>query len=376
MGGKSIRGLAALLIGALIGIAGAAHAQTAPEADEIAWPTEGWKLRPLDGEAGNRPAFRALEEYLFPADFDEESRSGVRTDGVVVIQGDELVYERYGRGYTAEMAHPAWSVTKVLVDGLYGAAVQEGLLSIDDPIAAHSDLFAAKEEPITFRHLLEMTSGIEFREGYEFNPLRSSVLAMLYTDGRGDMARFAAKHPSAHPPGTSWAYASGDSVMLMGALRDVVGPDRYDDWPWTALFDVIGMDATLERDAAGTFVGSSYLFATPRDLAKFGFLYLQDGRWEDQQLLPEGWVDQASEPGPQPFYGRHWWINKPGPDGKRRWPDAPEDTIAGSGHWGQKLFVIPSRDMVIVRTADDRDRSFDNDEFLKLVLDAFPAEDS
>jgi CubicO group peptidase (beta-lactamase class C family) len=365
--GSTISALAALaLLAAGVGPGDAEEA--------IAWPTEGWRVRPLDEEARSRPAVAELERYLFPPDFDEKARSGVRTDGIVLIQGDDLVYERYGRGYTAEMAHPAWSVTKGVVDALYGVAVQEGLLSIDDPVAAHSDVLAADgRDAITFRHLLGMTSGLGFREAYEWAPLRSSVVAMLYTRGRDDMARFAAGHDVAHPPGSVFAYASGDSVLLMAALRDVVGAERYADWPWGALFDVIGMDATLERDAAGTFVGSSYLYATPRDLAKLGFLYLQDGRWGDRQVLPPGWAAAAGEPGPAPFYGRHWWTNR-GAAGVRPWPDAPADTIAASGHWGQKLYVIPSRDLVIVRTGADRDGSFDNDEFLRLVLAAFPAD--
>jgi CubicO group peptidase (beta-lactamase class C family) len=196
---------------------------------------------------------------------------------------------------------------------------------------------------------------------------------MLYTRGRDDMGRFAAGHEVAHPPGSTWSYASGDSLMLMAALRDVVGPERYAEWPWTALFDPIGMDATFERDASGTFVGSSYLFATPRDLARYGLLYLRDGVWQDRRLLPEGWAAQAGAPGPVPFYGRHWWTNRTDAGGERPWPDAPEDTIAGLGHWGQKLVVIPSRDLVIVRTGDDRDRSFDTNRFVRLVLDAFPA---
>jgi CubicO group peptidase (beta-lactamase class C family) len=366
-------------IGALVALlcmAAPGHGQTpaepTAEAASMAWPTEGWRVRPLDEATRTRPAFLALENYLFPPGFDEQTRAGVRTDGIVVIQDDALVYERYGRGYTAEMAHPAWSVTKVLVDALYGVAVQQGLVSIDDPVAAHSDVLAADgRAAITFRQLLEMSSGLGFREAYEWAPLRSSVIAMLYTRGRGDMARFAAGHPLAQPPGSSWAYASGDSVLLMAALRDVVGEERYADWPWTALFDVIGMaSATFERDGAGTFVGSSYLFASPRDLAKLGFLYLQDGRWQDRQLLPQGWAARAGEPGPATFYGRHWWTNR-GDAGERPWPDAPADTIAGSGHWGQKLFVVPSRDLVVVRAGDDRDHSFDTDTFLRLALEAF-----
>jgi CubicO group peptidase (beta-lactamase class C family) len=156
---------------ALLSVAAPGHSQTpeppateAPGAGEsIAWPTEGWQVRPLDEATRSRPAFQELQNYLFPPDFDEQARSGVRTDGIVVIQGDALVYERYGRGYSAEMAHPAWSVTKALVDALYGVAVQDGLLAIDDPVAARSDLLAADgRDAITFRHLLAMTSGSTF----------------------------------------------------------------------------------------------------------------------------------------------------------------------------------------------------------------------
>ena len=125
-----------------------------------------------------------------------------------------------------------------------------------------------------------MRSGIDFNEAYEFAPLFSSVLAMLYTRGRADMAAFAAAQPMAAEAGTVWRYKSGDSLILAAALRDLVGADRYPDYPWTALFDRIGVtSAVWERDAAGTFVGSSYLYLTPRDLARIGLLYLRDGCW-------------------------------------------------------------------------------------------------
>jgi CubicO group peptidase (beta-lactamase class C family) len=151
------------------------------------------------------------------------------------------------------------------------------------------------------------------------------------------------------------------------------------------LFDRIGMSrATWERDQAGTFVGSSYLYATPRDLAKFGYLYLHDGQWAGERILAEGWVDYTrtlapawstmplTEEDKEDNPGAHWWLNKGLPERQvpPPWPDAPADTFAALGHWGQSIFVIPSLDLVIVRTADDRDGTFKKNTLLKLITDS------
>lgn len=235
-----------------------------------------------------------------------------------------------------------------------------------------------------------MSSGLALREAYEFAPVRSSVVAMLYTRGRRDMGLFAAGHPPAAEPGTSWSYKSGDSLILSRALRDLVGSERYPDYPWTALFDRVGVtSATWERDGEGVFVGSSYLYATPRDLARIGLLYLRDGCWAGgSRVLPEGWVADASTPAraldgaPAPWwrrwsgrgpaaYGAHWWLNRGGEAGGRRpFPQVPDDALIASGHWGQRLVVVPSRKLVIVRTADDRAGTATND-LLALVDAAF-----
>ena len=181
---------------------------------------------------------------------------------------------------------------------------------------------AGDKARITYRELLQMRSGIDFDEAYEFAPLFSSVLAMLYTRGRADMAAFAAAQPMAAEAGTVWRYKSGDSLILAAALRDLVGADRYPDYPWTALFDRIGVtSAVWERDAAGTFVGSSYLYLTPRDLARIGLLYLRDGCWAGTRILPEGWVAFAGHAEPGARRPRH--LRRPlvaEPPGPRRRP--------------------------------------------------------
>jgi CubicO group peptidase (beta-lactamase class C family) len=215
---------------------------------------------------------------------------------------------------------------------------------------------------------------------------------MLYGVGSGDMAAFVAGHEQVFDPGTVYRYSSGDSVLLSAVLEAALPASLRLSYPWEFLFDPIGMDsAVFERDRGGTFVASSYVYATPRDLARFGYLYLRDGCWQGQQLLPEGWVAFSTEPNPaflnersfewerddDASSGRQWWINGPIPEEgiDASWPSAPIDTYAALGHWGQTIFVIPSEDLVLVRTADDRESgALDDDRYLELAL-AFVAQD-
>ena len=156
-------------------------------------------------------------------------------------------------------------------------------------------------------------------------------------------------------------------------------PDRYADYPWTALFEPLGIrHAVWETDATGTFVASSYAYLTARDLARIGLLMARDGRWGDKQLLPKDWVAFNREPfahyranQDDAVPGGHWWLNRAADGGARPWPDAPADTFAALGHWGQAMYVIPGENLVIVRYGDDRDGSYRHNELLKLALKAF-----
>lgn len=343
-------------------------------------PADAWSEPPAPTEAVER---------LLGWAFDPAERS---TDGLVVIHDGRLVAERYANGFDRDRRHIAWSMSKSVLHAVYGAAVQEGVVDLDRPVTERSPWIGdGTNATITYRDLLRMSSGLGFREQYEFAPLRSSVIAMLYTRGRADMARFAAGHEPTAEPGAAWAYKSGDSLILASALRDVVGADRYEDYPWTALFEPLGIrSATWERDASGTFVGSSYLYASPRDLARIGQLYLDDGCWGGRPILPEGWLGAAGMPAPaldQPLeppwwafwiearavgYGEHWWLNRAA-DGTLTMPDAPADTLIASGHWGQRMIVVPSLRLVAVRLADDKGGGWSNAEFLRLLTAAVGA---
>jgi CubicO group peptidase (beta-lactamase class C family) len=326
------------------------------------------------------PALDALEHYAF-APRDDETRAGIRTDALLVIGKGEILYERYAGPTTADTAHLTWSISKSVLATLLGVAFGEGRFQLDDAVAKFYPPFGVHPD-IKMRHLLNWTSGLDWQEDYEYAPLNSSVIAMLYTRGRGDMAGFTAAHKHHASPGSAYRYSSGDSNVLSVALKAMVGAQTYPDYPWTALFDPLGIrSAVWETDGSGTFVASSYVYMTARDLARIGLLMQRGGRWRQGRLLPRTWTEFVLTPpaavnlqpgGEAP--GGHWWLNRTAASGAGPWPDAPPDSFAALGHWGQALYVIPSEGLVVVRYADDRDGSFDHNRLLKHVRAAFAKE--
>ncbi|MGZ0784929.1 serine hydrolase domain-containing protein [Pseudomonas saponiphila] len=338
------------------------------------WPAEQWSW----GPAVSGPGLKALEDYAFEPR-DEESRQGIRTDALLVIRDGQLLYERYAGTTGPQTPHLIWSASKSLLAVVLGVAFGEGRFQLQDPAAQYYP--ALQRHPrITLADLLHWASGLDWQEDYEYAPLNSSVVAMLYTRGHRDMAAFAAQQATAAPAGQVFRYSSGDSNLLAASLRGIVGPERYADYPWHALFEPLGIThAVWERDAAGTFVASSYLYLTARDLARIGLLMQRDGRWRDRQLLPKAWVEFCRTPfagyranQDVAVAGGHWWLNRAVDGAPRPWPDAPADTYAALGHWGQALYILPAERLVIVRYGDDRDGSYRHNELLKRVLAAFP----
>ncbi|MCB9780509.1 MAG: serine hydrolase [Alphaproteobacteria bacterium] len=327
----------------------------------------------------------ALDAVFFPdVDWDDPDRAGVRTDGAVVIHRGRVVYERYRDPWGPGDRHLTWSVSKTVANTLTGIAVHEGRLSIDDSVCAHVQ---APDAACAIRvvDLLEMSSGLDWKETYEHDPpTTSSVLAMLYGQGRDDMAAFVLGHPLRDAPGSTWMYSSGDTNALSAVVGAVMVPAHGERFPWAVLFDRLGMTtSTFERDGVGTYVGSSYWYASARDMGRLGQLWLQDGCWAGQRLLPEGWVHDStrvtrgarerplgSAPG-DPVQGRLVWLNQPVPEQGHMhpaWPAAPPDTFAALGHWGQSIIVVPEHDLVVVRIADQRDDSFDRDGSLAAAI--------
>jgi CubicO group peptidase (beta-lactamase class C family) len=368
-----------------VALSTALPAQAADCPTRPTWPTQDWPESKAEVAAARAAQIQAMEDYAFKLEGKDEERKGVRTDALLLIHHGRVVYERYGRGFDASKRHLSWSMSKSFTSALTGIAVKRGALKLDDSICQHVKVKRQESCAITVQNLLEFASGLEWHENYENGGSyqSSSVLAMLYGEGRQDMVSFISSHALRDKPGTAWNYSSGDTTLLAGVLDAALRPSLGKDWAWPLLLDVLGMKSTTwERDGKGVLVGSSYLHATPRDLGKLGFLYLNDGCWEGQQrVLPEGWVarsTQVAEPlrlkrydwSPGDVEGWQFWLNRPIPevDEALPWPSAPEGAYAARGHWGQSVTVIPSKDLIVVRTADDRDGSFSLDTLLKLAL--------
>ena len=275
-----------------------------------------------------------------------------RTRAVVVIYDGKLVAERYAPPFSRTSKFLGWSMTKSIINALLGILVKEGRLNIDEPAPVPEWNITADDprRAITIKHLLEQTSGLDFNENYYG---RSDVTQMLFQSS--DMAAFAASHPLKYQPGTHCYYTSGNTNILSRLIRHTVGEDNYHSFPYRKLFYKLGMNSMMmEVDPSGTFVGSSFSWATARDWARFGLLYLNNGWYNNEQILTEDWIQQSvilAGSNQYGEYGRHIWLNtgKNNDSSIRRLPDVPTDMFFASGFDGQAVFVIPSEKLVVVR---------------------------
>ncbi len=340
---------------------------------EIPWPA-GDALPGGPPPAGIDAAMldAALDEV-----FSEPADSGRReTRAVVVVHRGSIVAERYAEGFDAETPLPGWSMTKSAMGALIGIRVGQGALDLLSPASVPEWQSAADPRAaITLDQLLRMSSGLEFGEATD--EYGGDLLTMLFD--RGDAAAYAAAKPLAHPPDTHWHYSSGTSNIVSRILRDSFDGDQaaYFGFPRRALFEPIGMrSAVIEPDASGSFIASSFMFATARDWARFGLLFLEGGVWLGERILPRGWVEYSTTPtpaAPRGRYGAHWWLNAGEPDDPsgRPWPDLPTDTYAARGFEGQEVLIIPSRELVLVRLGRSRPLdAYDSNDFVAAVLAA------
>jgi len=274
-----------------------------------------------------------------------------RTRAIVILRDGEIIAEQYAPGFDAAMPLPGWSMAKSVLNALIGILVGQNRLSLQDKALLPEWQPTDPRAEITIEDLLRMRSGLKFSEVY--SDFSSDVIEMLFN--QPDTAGYAARQPLDFGPGTTWSYASGTSNILSAILRRVVGDREYWDWPRRALFEPLGMtSAILEPDASGTFVCSSFMLATARDWVRFGELFLHDGVWNGQRILPEGWVAYSTTPTPQSpggNFGAHWWL-KLQPEiggGTATAARLPADTFFAVGHEAQTLTVIPSQRLVVVR---------------------------
>jgi hypothetical protein len=322
----------------------------------------------LNGASG----VAALEEVVERA-FSREYGEGARTTAVLIATPETILSEQYKEGFTPTTSQRTWSVAKSIGASVIGAAVQQKLISTDD-----TDLLQDWSHPadpratISLEHLLQMSSGLDSNQAGN----RTDRVYM----GGGLVADTAVGAALERAPGERWKYANNDTMLALRALRERFDTvEDYLAFPFEQLLNKIGMHHThLETDWQGDFILSSQVWTTPRDLARLGLLYLQNGQWNGEQILPQNWLEYVSTPAPAqpespnsagsavPGYGAQWWLFNDRIEG------IPDDTIAARGNRGQFLIIVPSQDLIIVRRGHDiaGEPGFDEVQFTRDVLAA------
>jgi hypothetical protein len=293
--------------------------------------------------------------------FDKKGQKDKRTRSVIVIYKNKIIAEKYADGFNKNSRILGWSMTKSITGTLFGILQKQGKFDIIKP-APIAEWKSDERSKITTNDLLHMNSGLEWEEDYG---KISDVTKMLFIEE--DMTKSQINKPLIGKPNNTWNYSSGTTNLLSGILRKQFKTHQeYLDFWYTNLLDKIGMNsAIVETDMAGNFVGSSYGWATTRDWAKFGLLYLHKGNWNGEQIFDESWAKYVSTPTntSNGQYGAQFWLNAGG-----RFPNAPKDMFYASGYQGQMVAIFPSHDLVIVRMGLKEDPEFDFNGLLSGVV--------
>jgi CubicO group peptidase (beta-lactamase class C family) len=336
--------------------------KTPPLLAEIAGPET---VEPSD------PALKAALDHAFEEPAEPPLR---RTKAVVVVRDGRVIAERYAPGIGIDTPLPSFSMTKSVVNALLGIMTQQGLTSPSLP-APIPEWHAASDprREIEVGHLMRMTSGLALDETDD--PLNPSDQMFAYDD----MAAFAVQAPLIAAPGTRWAYSSATTQILARIIREGVGgPEQTLAYAWRELFNPLGMrNVTLEFDGSGTLQGANNMLASARDWARFGLLYLNDGKLGDKRILHDEWVDFITWATLDTDYAAGFWTNNsehPNAQGRVR-AGIPRDAYYASGNLGQRCVIIPSQHMVVVRMGDSVDPSGDMRGLTRLIKEVIAATD-
>ena len=350
--------------------------------ETVPWPTGD-----LNAEATTSPEidFAGLQAALDKEFSEPNPEKPRRARAVVVVHKGHIVAERYAPGFDKAMPMHGWSMTKSITSALVGILVGQGKFSVGDPAPIAE--WRRPDDPhgaITIDHLLHMSAGFDFH--HDVSPVGQRQQALF---GAIDSTKYSIECPLEVEPGSRWEYANANPHSLWRIIRDTFGgnDEDYLKFPRHALFNRIGMrTALIEPDPYGNFIGTSFGWASARDWARFGLLYLNDGVWEGERILPEGWVDYTRTPAPaaeHKHYGALFWLNagakefshmtrqQKGMQNVPPFPRLPEDAYFAMGHDGQVVAIIPSRQLVVVRLGLSRsDETWDYESFMADVLAA------
>jgi CubicO group peptidase (beta-lactamase class C family) len=346
------------------------------------WPVPSWNIAQNNKE---RMASKQCQDF---EKFSTKSNNFL-TDGLVVIKDGEIQYEYYDSKYTPNTPHVLWSVTKTITGALLGIAVRDGKISLEQGLNEfYPRPNAGKNyQKIKIENLFYLDTGFIWDEYYSGDVSKSPVLNMLYYIGHKDIVEYAADQKIiSQGPGYKFNYSTGTPAITMGVLKKVYGDD-YDQMPWVSLFKPLGMtNVYFERDHKGVFNGGSSGFASPREMAKLGYLYLNNGLWNGEEILPQSWIEKTTQVSPgylsdgtvirsitdEGVYGGSIWLNKAAKKGLGKpYPASPENMLLAMGHYGQILVILPTQKMVIARTGYDQEYNSKLDEFVSRAIACF-----
>ena len=328
---------------------GVAQQTPTSEADAISWPTEGWEVSSPEAEGMSSVELAGLDGYC-----DEFG-----CQAVVVARHGRIVWETYAAGWDQDSTDIGFSTAKSVTSALVGIAIEEGLIEGVDQRASDfvKEWQGTDKEEITLRHLLSLTSGLEWDEGYTG---QNDVTSMFTSS---DHVSYVLERPLAVQPGERFQYSTGDPEVFSRILLEATGVEAR-EYAADKIFSVIGMLlAFWPVDALGQTMTYCCITTTAREFAKFGYLYLRDGQWDGRQIVPAQWVRESTQPSQEMFmqYGFYWWLPQ--------FPDAPEDTFEARGIQAKHIYVIPSLDIVAVRLGTV-DRAGDGNAFLRPIVQA------
>ena len=336
--------------------------------DTIAWPSGNLVRDTLIAGIDYEKINQAVND-AFTEPGEEKNR---RTRAILIVYDGQIIAEKYADGFTKNSRLLGWSMTKSLTNAIMGFLVKEGKIYLND----HPPIEEWKNDDrnsITINNLMQASSGLAWEEIYS-GP--SDATNMLFK--KRDAGIFASHAKPAHLPDTKFYYSSGTSNILSWIIRNNVGDSAYHSFAYNNVFYKIGMNSlVIEPDAGGTYVGSSFSYATARDWARFGLLYLNDGMWGNTRILPEGWVEYTSTPAKSAErgeYGAQFWLNAgaPGHPENKMYPDVPSDLFWADGYEGQNVFILPSKNLVVVKLSLSSGNYLDDNKFLSDIIKALP----
>lgn len=301
--------------------------------------------------------------------FEDPSGEDLRNmRAILIVHRGKIVAERYGAGSDRSTRHQGWSMTKSLFNNAVIGMLRKAERLKPDIVHYIPEWSNDERSLITIDNLLRCNSGLKWEESYSG---KSDATTMLYF--KENMGAFASSKSVEAKVGKRFQYSSGTANILSMVIKKELGEDYY-NYPYNQLYDKLGMfSLVIEPDAGGTFVSSSYAMATARDWARFGMFYLNNGKIGSEQILPENWVNVSSKPDSSATYGQYgmqFWLNA-GPNENsedREYPDAPREMFWADGYRGQRVFIIPSKDLVIVKLCYSTGDYLDENEFLAEVI--------